>query len=406
MTTASRVAPMRSNTLPLDNTPLQRLRQPRHARGAIGGGSEGARGGVVFARHPSERVSHSESAERIRALRLVRRIHRLRTLGLALGFLCVAAVLRLHPQPLGWWLVLFVNAFIWPHVALIVATHSADPRRAELRNLMLDSALGGVWVAVMQFNLLPSALLITMLSIDKVSTGGKALLAKTLACLAAAGALTSAALGFPVDLESPMSVIVACLPFLVVYPMAISAVAYALARKVTHQNRRLEELGRTDMLTGLGNRRQCFAVAEAELERHYRTGRPVVLAILDIDRFKKINDRYGHPVGDDVLCGVAEVLRQCCRATDTAARYGGDEFLLVLPETDMRGAEEVARRIQERLRTIVFDHAPDLRCTVSLGAAEADRQITNVDVWIQQADAALYRAKEAGRDRFVGATAG
>jgi diguanylate cyclase len=287
---------------------------------------------------------------------------------------------------------------------LLISTHSADPRKAEMHNLMADSALGGVWVAVMQFNLLPSVLLVTMLSVDKVSVGGARLLARTFALLAAACALTSAALGFPVDIETPMSIIVASLPFLIGYPMAISAVTYALARKVSHKTRRLEEIGRTDGLTGLGNRRQCFAVAEIELERHFRTGRPAVLAILDIDRFKAINDRYGHPVGDEVLCAVAEILRQCSRATDTPARYGGDEFMLILPETDMRGAEEVADRIRAQLDTLVLTNAPDLRCTVSLGAAEATREIINVDVWIRQADAALYRAKAAGRDRFAGAT--
>jgi diguanylate cyclase len=125
---------------------------------------------------------------------------------------------------------------------------------------------------------------------------------------------------------------------------------------------------------------------------------------MDIDHFKDINDRYGHPMGDDVLCSVAEVLRRCCRESDTPTRYGGDEFLVMLPETDLHGAEEAARRIRGELETLRFESAPDLRCTVSLGAAEAGRDITNVDVWVQQADGALYRAKAAGRDRFVAAS--
>jgi diguanylate cyclase len=341
--------------------------------------------------------------ERSRDQRFVQRTHRLRTLGLGLGALCVAAVLRLHSAGVGWWLLLAANGFAWPHVAFWLARRSGRPRRTETRNLMIDSALGGVWIAVMQFNLLPSVLLATMLSIDKVRVGGAWLLVRALAFLAGACAITSALLGFPVDATTPTSVLVACLPFLVVYPMAISAVAYELAREVTRQNRRLEELGRTDALTGLANRRQCYRVAEVELERHFRTGRPVVLMIVDIDRFKAVNDRHGHPAGDAVLCAVADVLRQCCRAMDTTARYGGDEFLLLLPETDIRGAEEVAARIRRQIATLAVEAAPGLACTVSLGAAEADRQIANVEVWIQQADAALYRAKAAGRDRFVAA---
>lgn len=345
-----------------------------------------------------------EDVEHHRDLRFVQRTHRLRTLGLGLGAVCVGAVLKLHDAAIGWWVLLAAHGFVWPHVAVWLARRSAWPRRVETRNLMVDAVLGGLWVAVMQFNLLPSVLIATMLSIDKVSIGGARLLARTLALFAGGGAITSALMGFPVDVESPMPVIVACVPFLVIYPIAISTVAYELARQVSRQNRRLEELGRTDVLTGLANRRQCYTVAEVELERHFRTGRPATLMILDIDHFKQINDEHGHPAGDVVLCAVADVLRSCCRAIDTPARYGGDEFMLVLAETDLRGAEEVAQRIRRQMQAIVVDGAPDLHCTVSLGAAEADRQIANVEVWIQQADTALYSAKAAGRDQFVAAT--
>jgi diguanylate cyclase len=200
-----------------------------------------------------------------------------------------------------------------------------------------------------------------------------------------------------------MPVILACLPILIVYPIAISGAAYSLARKVGQQNRRLEELGRTDILTGLANRRQCFAEAEVELARHFRTGRPASLIILDVDHFKAINDRYGHPAGDEVLCGLALALRACCRTIDTPARYGGDEFMLILPETDLRGAEELAQRIRMQMKSFTIECAPDLRCTVSLGAAEAGSSIKDIGAWIQHADVALYRAKAGGRDRFEGA---
>ena len=343
--------------------------------------------------------------DRARALRHVRRIHRVRTLGLALGSLCVASVLSLHGASAGWWAALALHAFAWPQLATAIARRSDDPRRTEARNLVLESALGGMWVAVMQFNLLPSVLLVTMLSVDKVGARDLSLLARSSALLAAGCALTSAALGFPVRIETPMSVILACLPFLVVYPLTVSSVMIGLARKVSRQNRLLEELGRTDGLTGLANRRQCFAVAQAELARHARSGRPAVLIVVDVDRFKDINDRYGHPVGDDVLCGVATVLRECTRAIDTPARYGGDEFLIVMPEADLAGAEEVSRRVRKRLAALAFPGAPDLVCTISMGAAVADRAMSNVDAWVRAADGALYRAKAAGRDRFVAAGA-
>jgi len=343
------------------------------------------------------------SRHRVRELRFVKRIHRLRTLGLALGAICVAAVLHLHDAALGWWALLGFNGLVWPHLAMLIATRSARPRAAELRNLMIDAVLGGLWIAVMQFNVLPSVLLVTMLAIDKVGLGGLRLLVMTLSLLALSCIAASAALGFPLDPTTPMSVVVACLPFLVIYPIAINVVAHLLASKVARQNRMLEELGRTDGLTGLANRRQCFAVADSELARHFRSGKPVALMILDVDRLKTINDEYGHPVGDEVLCGVAAALRECCRAYDTPGRYGGDEFMLVLPETDVIGAAEVARRIRKKLDALVLRGAPGFKCTVSLGAAEAGRDVVNVETWVRQADAALYRAKDAGRDRFEAA---
>jgi len=324
-----------------------------------------------------------DSADHARDLRFVRRVHLLRTLGLGLGVLCVASVLRLHEDSLGWWILLVAHGFAWPHAARLLATRSADPRRAELRNLMVDSALGGAWIAVMQFNLLPSVLLATMLSVDKVSVGGPSLLMRTSALLVAGCVVTSAALGVPIDIATPMSVVVACLPFLVTYPLAISFVTYSLTRKLAQQNRRLDELGRTDDLTRLANRRQGFASVETELARYRRTGRLAVLAILDVDCLKQINDRYGHPTGDDVLCAVADTLRKCCRAVDIVARYGGDEFLIVFSETDLRGAEVAAKRIRRQLDALTFEDAPDLRCTVSLGAAEANQETTSVDIFVR-----------------------
>lgn len=360
---------------------------------------------------PREIVSAVESpappkvgalGDRARGYRFVRRIYGLRTVGLGLGAVCVASVLREHDASLGWWVLLVVNGLAWPQAAMLIAMRSDDPREAEIRNLQIDSVLGGMWVAVMHFSLLPSVLLVTMLSVDKVGVRRIRASIRTFGLLVASCAVTSAALGFPVDLTTPMSVVWACVPFLVIYPLAVSAVTNSLARKVRTQNRMLEELGRTDGLTGLANRRRCFAVAEAEFARHARSGRSAVLMVVDVDRFKAINDRFGHPVGDDVLCDVAKILRDATRAIDTPARYGGDEFV-VLPETDLHGAEELARRIRTRLSASTFDDAPGLRCTVSIGAAEAGPDMADVDTWINRADAALYRAKGLGRDCFVAA---
>ena len=356
-----------------------------------------------------ERLSGSSARPRTadvehgRELAYVETVHRMRTLGLAVGFICVASVLRLHWQSPGWWLLLVADGFVWPHAAWLLARRSATPRRAEFRNQLVDSALGGVWIAAMRFNPLASVLLATMLSVDKILSGGPALLLPASAVLAATCALTSTALGFPVDLATPLSVVVGCMPLLIVFPIAISSVTYMLASELARANRRLDVLGRTDALTGLANRRQGFALAEVELQRFRRSGRPAVLVILDIDQFKNINDRYGHPAGDAVLRAIAEVLRAACRSTDVVARYGGDEFLLVLPDLQLPAVEAIADRIRHCLDTMVVYGAPDAHCAASLGAAEAMTEMSDVEDWVQQADAALYRAKAGGRDRFIGA---
>ena len=342
------------------------------------------------------------SAQRERALDFVARIHRLRTLGLGLGFLCVAAVFRLHGAPWYIWTLLVAHALAWPHVARFLATRSAHPVRAEMRHLTLDSAMGGVWVALMHVNLLPSVLFVTMLTVDKIAVAGPRLLLRTTACLAAACVVTAAILGFPVDIATPMSVIVACTPFLVVYPVAISIVMHDLARRVSEQNRWLAKVSTTDELTGLANRRQGLAAATQALAQFRRRGGDAVLMIVDIDRFKDINDRHGHPAGDGVLRDLAKVLVDNIRATDTAARYAGDEFLLVLPDTGVAGAAEMATRIRGCFAAALAK-IPGATCSVSLGAAAVYEDMADVEDWIQQADTALYRAKEAGRDRFVAA---
>ena len=362
--------------------------------------------GVADAAATPSQALQSAHAGHAREIAFVGTVHRMRTLGLGVGFVCVASVLRLHSPAIGWWILLCVDAFIWPHAAWILARRSPHPRRAEFRSLLVDSALGGIWIASMRFNPLPSVLLATMLSVDKISSGGRALLMPASIVLAVACALTSALLGFPVDLATPLSVVVGSMPLLVVYPIALSSATYKLAAELARTNRHLDALGRTDALTGLANRRQGFTLAEAELERFRRTGRPAVLVVLDIDHFKTTNDRHGHPAGDAVLRALAQVLREACRTADVVARYGGDEFLLVLPDLQLPGVEVVAERIRQRLAILDVAEAPGARCTVSIGAAEANAATADVDDWIQQADAALYRAKAAGRDRFVGSAIG
>ncbi|MGH6739194.1 MAG: GGDEF domain-containing protein [Bradyrhizobium sp.] len=165
----------------------------------------------------------------------------------------------------------------------------------------------------------------------------------------------------------------------------------------------LEILATTDGLTSLLNRRHFESLARAEWARFQRYGRPLSLMLLDIDKFKSVNDRFGHDAGDLVIKAVAHICKSTKRQPDVLARIGGEEFVLLLPETDQASAEAAA----ERLRTSVQDHPlslPDgatLRVTISIGIADAALSMASFEVLLKRADEALYEAKRTGRNKVV-----
>lgn len=161
-----------------------------------------------------------------------------------------------------------------------------------------------------------------------------------------------------------------------------------------------ERRARVDSLTGLANRRRADEALEAELARSDRLGDPTGLILLDVDDFKAVNDRYGHPTGDEVLRAVAATLRDAVRQIDTAARWGGEEFAVVLPATDLDGASQLAERLRAALaeREIVGPDDQTLRVTASFGVA-ASLPGSTPERLVETADDALYRAKRAGKNR-------
>ena len=164
----------------------------------------------------------------------------------------------------------------------------------------------------------------------------------------------------------------------------------------------MEELAMLDELTGLLNRRTLMAQLEAEWRRCQRYKRPLSLVMLDLDFLKQVNDRHGHPTGDLALTAIAREIERSVRSVDTAGRLGGDEFMLVLPETPQSGALEVAGRLGARCRAIgiASEVTPPPSLTVSLGVASwPEAEATNVAELMKAADRALYRAKAAGRNR-------
>ena len=157
----------------------------------------------------------------------------------------------------------------------------------------------------------------------------------------------------------------------------------------------------TDPLTGLGNRKYFDRSIEMAVQNAQATGEPLSLLMFDIDHFKTINDRDGHPAGDQVIREVAVLLRDTLRHHDIPGRYGGDEFGVVLAGTDARGAPVIAERIRKRIESAVLEPRHRVRTTVSIGTAVLDRGDANHRDWIARADRALYAAKGAGRNRAV-----
>lgn len=336
---------------------------------------------------------------RRRELRFAGRVHHVRTLGAALSALLVASVLAANAAPAWQWVLWAFNGFLWPLLANRLTLRASEPAEAAHRYLVFDSAAAGAWIAIMQFNLVPSAVLLAMVTMDKIAVGGWRFLARTTPPLVASCALVAAAQGFAFRPESSMANVLATLPFLFVYPIALATITYGLGRSVADQNRQLERLNRVDVLTGLLNRRGWNEAMAAELARHARTRRPAVLMLVDVDRFKAVNDAHGHLAGDVVLRSVASVLRGCTREIDQPARHGGDEFGVLLAETNLAGAMRVAERVRTAFLAERTPEAAAAGCTLSIGLAQADLSVVNADEWLKRADAAMYRAKAGGRNR-------
>jgi two-component system cell cycle response regulator len=171
-------------------------------------------------------------------------------------------------------------------------------------------------------------------------------------------------------------------------------------------NRKLRKLSITDGLTELFNHRHVHELLHEEFERSRRTHEPIAVAMLDLDRFKAVNDTYGHPTGDVILYETARIIRETAREIDMVGRYGGEEFIAILPNTDKAEAARFAERVRRAVEEHVFRDEPhEVRMTASSGVASfPGLDIDTPETLLKRADEALYVAKESGRNRVIRAS--
>lgn len=164
-------------------------------------------------------------------------------------------------------------------------------------------------------------------------------------------------------------------------------------------NEKLQHLSRTDALTELYNRGWWEECLNNEYKRYRRNPIPSTLVIFDIDHFKQVNDNFGHPAGDEVIRQTAKALKDTARETDISGRYGGEEFVIILFNTPIKGAKKFAERLRSRIESMTVNHdGQSIQYTISLGIAELSNAIKGPCEWMEDADSALYQAKKSGRN--------
>jgi diguanylate cyclase len=334
-----------------------------------------------------------------RGFGLVKRIYFARAFALGFGILAVAAVCYQRHLPAPVWVALALHGYVWPHLAYWVAKRAKQPYVVEMRSVLLDNFLVACWVPAMAFNLLPSVVIIAMMAMSSVGIGDVKLLVRgVVAQLLGIGAGVLIFGWHWAPLSTQFNVI-ATLPIIVFYPLAIGAVTFRLATRLSQQKKAIEDLSHHDGLSGLLNRLYWEQLVSDEFNRCQRLHMPASLIMVDIDHFKMVNDREGHAGGDTAIRRFAELLQINLREIDRAGRYGGEEFSILLPDTLLPQAVEVAERLRAMLhQRPLSEHGV---VTASFGVAELQEDFRDHGAWLQCADAALYAAKRQGRDCVV-----
>ena len=350
------------------------------------------------------------------------------------AFALVGIPIALHVLPRSpgalFWSVFLIQFVVYPHLMQWRTRRCAQPEKAELDNLIVDAVLSGAWAAGLGFPLwITVALFLATLLNHTIMRGLPGILICPLALLSGALASTTV-IAFRLSTDTDGLVTLSSIIGLAIYLSLMGVEFFTYIRrlhevqgavasqkqvledanaalheqisKIHDLQEKLRDQANRDSLTGLFNRRYLEGTLEREMARCKREGTPMTMLLLDIDHFKLINDTYGHQAGDEVLRVFGRALHDGARAEDIVCRYGGEEFLLVLPKMPLDIARERGAYLLKLFEdtTVSFGELR-IRITTSIGIAGTPEHSASTEGLIRCADEALYLAKHNGRNRVV-----
>jgi len=361
---------------------------------------------------------------------LVQMHHRMRAISFALLFVAASLHIAGKDYSLSFWLGLVLVLLVYPHIQYYRACRAGNSVQVEMTSLLMDSILLGAFVAALQFPLwLTFSAIQGTLSNNAANKGWRGV-GETILALLGGALLWVAVMGFRFSPETDWPTTLFCIAGLTWYLMTMGVMGFTRNRylrqtRVTLQAREQELLSANeclrknldeidvlqeqlriqanlDPLTSLYNRRYLDSTLERELARCRREGQSLSLILVDIDHFKKINDTYGHQAGDAVLIQLSAILGGMARSGDVACRYGGEEFLLLMPTMSLDVAKERAEDLRAMFGGMTLPFGDfRLQTTISIGISVYPGHGTSADELIKCADRALYQAKHGGRNRVV-----
>lgn len=313
-----------------------------------------------------------------------RRVYGPRALGCVLSFLFVAVTI--YPGSWVLWLPMLLNGFVWPLLAYQVAVRASSAYRAELFNLRLDCLFAGCWVVVMQFSLLPSVLLISMVTMNSVAAKGLGFMLQGLLLNLLGGLLVGAALGFEIETQMPGRVIWACIPALMLYPLIVGLACYRLAQQLFAQQKALSIVSSSDGSSLIDLDRWLYDLAQVFHRCRCGTAQ-ASLAYIRIDDFDVLRQRHGNLVAKALSIRLGHLIQHRVRGTDLLSRQVSGEFWVLFPQARRFAAQALIERIEEGFRQLSseVDTVPDVR--IRLGLVEFSAHLESEHEWQELARA-------------------